>query len=172
MKKSVIFGVVAAVLGLAVAGTYLLPETVTLERRAIVKLAPDVVITLAASNSGYQQFNPYKDSDPALKITAFGPAAGIGSGFKFDGKEGTGSQTVVEVAADKVGYQIDMGAMGRPTQAISAQPHKDGAEVTWRLSMSLGNNPLMRVMGLAMDGMMGPTLEAGLAKLTNIGEAV
>lgn len=171
MKKSAIFGVVAAVLGLAIAGTYLLPETVTLERRAIVKLAPNAVIALAASNSGYQQFNPYKDSDPALKITTFGPVAGIGSGFNFDGKEGAGSQIVVEVATDKVGYQIDMGAMGRPTQAITARPHQDGAEVTWSLSMSLGNNPLMRVMGLAMDAMMGPTLEAGLTKLNNIDEA-
>jgi hypothetical protein len=172
MKKSVILGGVVAVLGLGVASTFLLPETVTLERRAVVKLAPNEVIALAASNAGYQKFNPYKDSDPALKITTFGPAAGIGSGFTFDGKEGAGSQTVVEVAAHKVGYQIDMGAMGRPTQAIIVAPHKDGAQVTWTMSMSLGNNPLMRVMGLAMDGMVGPTLDAGLVKLNKIGEAI
>jgi Polyketide cyclase / dehydrase and lipid transport len=168
MKKSAIFGVVAAVLGLAIASTYLLPETVTLERRAIVKLAPDQVLALAASNSGYQKFNPYKNTDPDLKITPFGPVTGIGSGFQFDGKEGKGSTTVVGVSQTQVSYQIDLGDIGRPTQAITVTPHSQGSEVTWTFAMELGDNPVMRVMGLAMDGMIGPTLDAGLANIGKI----
>jgi Polyketide cyclase / dehydrase and lipid transport len=165
MKKSVIFGSVMTAFGLAIAGTFLLPETVTLERRAIVKLAPEAVLALAGSGAGYQQFNPYKNTDPSLKITTFGPHAGIGSGFKFDGKEGKGSQTIVAISPSKVSYLIDLGPMGRPTQAIAVAPHSQGSEVTWSMSMELGANPAMRVMGLVMDGMMGPILETGLANL-------
>jgi Polyketide cyclase / dehydrase and lipid transport len=171
MKKSVIFASVVGILGVATAATFTLPQTVTLERRAVVAMAPDAVLALAASNQGYQKFNPYKNTDAGLKVAMFGPAAGIGSGFSFNGKDGQGSQTVVEVAAHKVGYQIDMGAMGRPTQAIIARPHARGSEVTWSMSMDMGNNPLMRVMGLAMDGMMGSVLETGLANFNKISKS-
>ena len=47
MKKSIIFRGMLVAFGLVIAGTYLLPETVTLERRAIVTLPPDAIIPLA-----------------------------------------------------------------------------------------------------------------------------
>lgn len=165
MRKRIIVGAVAIVLGLGVASTFLLPDSVQLERRAIVAAAPQAVLALAASNEGYQRFNPYKNTDPSLQITHFGPQSGIGSGFKFVGKEGQGSQTVVDLTNTRVGYQIDMGSMGKPTQSITARAHPKGSEVVWTMELELGANPVMRVFGLAMDGMIGPTLETGLSNL-------
>ena len=48
----------------------------------------------------------------------FGPAEGIGSGFRFDGKEGKGTQTVTEVTATRVTHLIDLGAMGNRNPLI------------------------------------------------------
>ena len=147
------------------AATLLLPRHVSVERSAKVNAAPETILTLAASNTGYQAFNPYAAADPDLKIDMFGPEAGVGSGFHFDGKDGKGSQTVAAISADSVIYHIDMGAMGQPKQSITTTPSSDGTTVTWRINSDMGFNPVFRVFGLFMDGMMGPVFERGLANL-------
>ena len=143
----------------------LLPRKVVVTRSAEVSMPPEHVIAQVASTEGFQTFNPYCTTDPDLKITPFGPAAGVGSGFRFEGKEGKGTQTIVAVDDKSVTYQIDLGAMGKPVQVISAAPHGEGARVTWTVTSDLGYNPLFRVVGLFMDRMLGQTYELGLERL-------
>ncbi len=87
----------AAVLSLAVATTFALPRHVTIERSATMNAAPDAIIEFAASNAGYQSFNPYRDLDPNLSVELFGPSSGVGSVFSFESKDGAGQQTVAAV---------------------------------------------------------------------------
>jgi len=156
---------VAGTLAVAAAGSMMLPRTVEVTRSAHVALAPSQVLALAASTEGYQTFNPYLTADPNLSIVPFGPAQGLGAGFAFDGKDGKGTQTVAEITAEQVTYAIDMGALGQPTQSIRALPAEGGSTVTWRVQSDMGMNPVFRVFGLFMDGMMGKTFEQGLANL-------
>lgn len=156
---------VAGVLVVAAAATMLLPRHVHVERQATMDSKADDILTLAASNTGYQEFNPYHAADPDLQITHFGPATGVGSGFHFDGKDGKGSQTVANISPDSVSYAIDMGAMGQPKQTITVTPVGNGNLVTWSMDADMGMNPIARVIGRFMDGMMGKTLEAGLKNL-------
>jgi Polyketide cyclase / dehydrase and lipid transport len=164
-----ILGYGAGAIAVIAAGTMLLPRHVRVERVATVAAAPADILAMAASNEGYQKFNPYKKSDPALKIEPFGPASGVGSGFKFDGKDGKGTSTVTNVAADRVDYAIDLGFMGKPNQSLVVVPDGAGSKVTWTMNADMGFNPIGRVMGLFMDGMVGPTFENGL---NNIEEAL
>ena len=145
--------------------TLALPRHVSVERAATLDAAPEAIIALAASNSGYQTFNPYKKLDPNLQIDLFGPTSGVGSGFFFDSKDGTGSQTVAAISPNQVTYAVDLGAMGTPTQSIAAVPADGGTLVTWRIDSDLGFNPVFRVFGMFMDSMIGPTFELGLEKL-------
>lgn len=149
-------------------GTLALPRHVSIERTAVMDAAPEAVIELAASNSGYQAFNPYKDLDPNLRVEMFGPTSGVGSGFSFESKDGEGQQTVASVTADRVVFDIDLGPLGQPTQAISAVTVDGATEVTWSMDMDLGMNPVFRVMGLFMDGMIGPNFERGLANIADV----
>ncbi|MEM9343396.1 MAG: SRPBCC family protein [Pseudomonadota bacterium] len=157
----------AGVAALAVAATYLLPSQVQVTRTSVIDAAPDGILALAASTEGYQAFNPYAATDPDLSITPFGPASGVGAGFAFDGKEGKGTQTVAEVSDTHVTYHIDLGAMGKPVQTITVRPVDGGTEVTWRMDADMGANPVFRVFGLFMDGMMGKTFDRGLANLAH-----
>jgi hypothetical protein len=158
------------VAGLAVlaAGTLvLLPRDVTVTRTGLVPATPEAIVALAASNTGYQRFNPYLSSDPDLRIDPFGPESGVGSGFRFDGREGKGQQTVSRVEDSAVHYAIDLGAMGQPTQRISAADQGARSEVTWTMHADLGLNPIARVMGLFKDRMVGPTFERGLQNMAD-----
>ncbi|MBM7067589.1 SRPBCC family protein [Actibacterium sp. 188UL27-1] len=155
------------ILTAAVLATYLIPAHVHVERTAFVPKPPEAVMALVASNAGYQTFNPYKNSDPNLKIDLFGPDAGIGSGFRFAGKEGKGAQTVTALTETSVTYSIDLGARGKPTQSIQVTPVDGGSKVTWDMDIHMGMNPVARVLGLFMDGMMGKTFDQGLKNLAN-----
>jgi hypothetical protein len=150
------------------AATQALPRHVSIERTAMIDVAPKAVIELAASNSGYQAFNPYKDLDPNLQVEMFGPEIGVGSGFTFESKDGAGQQTVASVTAEQVVFDLDLGPLGQPTQAISAVAVDGATEVTWSMEMDLGRNPVFRVMGLFMDGMIGPKFELGLANIADV----
>lgn len=143
----------------------LLPRKVVVTRKANVDLRPEDVITRVASTEGFQTLNPYCTTDPDLQITPFGPAAGVGSGFRFEGKEGKGTQIVTELTATRVTHLIDLGAMGKPIQTIEAKADGTGSQVTWTVTSDMGFNPIFRIFGLFMDRMLGKTYELGLKNI-------
>lgn len=143
----------------------LLPRTVVVTRSIDVEISPADVIARASSTAGFQTFNPYCTTDPDLQITPFGPEAGVGSGFRFEGKEGKGTQTVTEVTDTGVTHLIDLGVMGKPVQTIEAASRGAGARVTWTVSSDMGFNPVFRIFGLFMDRMLGKTYELGLKNM-------
>ncbi|MEL7344302.1 MAG: SRPBCC family protein [Pseudomonadota bacterium] len=165
--KTIALGTVAG-LAIATTASLALPRHVVIERSALMEATPEAVISLAASNTGYQSFNPYHDLDPNLEVEMFGPAYGVGSGFSFQSKDGAGQQTVADVTADQVTFDLDLGPLGHPTQAITAVVVEGNTEVTWSMEMDLGMNPVFRVMGLFMDGMVGPNFELGLANIADV----
>lgn len=159
----------AAIITAAAIVPFLLPSTVKVVRSSVIKAEPGELYQLIASNEGYQAFNPYRSADPNLKIRLEGPASGVGSGFHFDGKDGKGSQFVSSVEENKsVTMAIDLGPMGKPTQKFELEPVTGGTRVVWTMDMSFGMNPIGRVMGLFMDGMVGGTFEKGLENLANV----
>lgn len=156
---------ILAIVALIALAALLLPRTVVVTRKTDVDMAPEALIACVASTSGFQTFNPYCTTDPELKIEAFGPDSGVGSGFRFEGKEGKGTQTVTDVSATKVTHLIDLGALGKPVQTIEASPKGDGAHVTWTVTSDMGYNPVFRIFGLFMDRMLGKTYELGLRNM-------
>jgi Polyketide cyclase / dehydrase and lipid transport len=159
----------AGVIAILAAGTLLLPRNVRVERVASIAAAPADVIAVASSAESYQTFNPYKKADPAFKYEVFGPTSGVGSGWKFESKDGKGQAVVTKVAADRVEYAVDLGAMGKPNQTIMVVADGTGSKVTWAMDADMGYNPIGRVMGLFLDGMIGQNHANGIQLL---GEAL
>ena len=158
---TIALAIIAAIVIIA----FLLPRKVMVQRSATVPHSVEQVIATVASTDGFQTFNPYRSTDPNLKITPFGPASGVGAGFRFEGKEGKGTQTVTAVTDTSVTHLIDLGAMGKPVQVIKATPSGTGARVTWTVTSDMGFNPVFRIFGLFMDRMLGKTYELGLSNL-------
>jgi len=156
-----IVAIIAAIVLIAL----LMPRKVVVTRQADVEMRPEDVIARAANTEGFQTFNPYCTTDPDLKTTAFGPAEGVGSGFRFKGKEGKGTQTVIEATATRVTHLIDLGAMGKPVQTIEVKETEAGARVRWTVTSDMGYNPVFRIFGLFMDRMLGKTYELGLKNI-------
>jgi hypothetical protein len=161
---TIVYTILAIVAAIALIAL-LLPRKVIVTRQADVDMSAEDVIARVASTDGFQTFNPYCTTDPDLKITPFGPVSGVGSGFRFEGKEGKGTQTVTDITATRVTHLIDLGAMGKPVQTIEAQSTSKGARVTWTVTSDMGFNPVFRIFGLFMDRMLGKTYELGLKNI-------
>lgn len=161
---TIVFTIVAIIAAICLIAL-LLPRKVVVTRQADVALRPEDVIARVASTEGFQSFNPYCSTDPDLKIMPFGPAEGVGSGFRFEGKEGKGTQTVTHLTATRVTHLIDLGAMGKPVQTIEAEATDAGSRVTWTVISDMGFNPVFRIFGLFMDRMLGKTYELGLKNI-------
>jgi uncharacterized protein YndB with AHSA1/START domain len=164
-----ILQIAAIAAGVIVLAPFALPSSKTVERSAFVTASPEAVFAAVSSTAGYQIFNPYKDMDPNLKVTPFGPEAGVGAGFAFESKDGKGTSTITAVDPNKsVTFQIDLGFMGKPVQVITLTPENGGTRVNWAVTSAFGLNPMGRVFGLFMDGMLGPHYELGLKNMNRI----
>lgn len=167
--QTILLSAAAIVATAVLVATFILPRHVQVERTALIDASATELQALVASNTGYQVFNPYKDTDPALNVELFGPESGVGSGFRFNGKDGKGSQTVAAVVPGRsVTMNIDLGPMGQPVQEFEFEAAGDKTRVTWTMDADMGFNPIGRVIGLFMDGMIGPIFERGLGNLARV----
>jgi hypothetical protein len=169
MTLTTIALLVAGIIAVLLLVCYALPSATTVTRSAVINANADTIYPLIASSQGFQRFNPYCDADPELTIELFGPENGVGSGFAFNGKEGKGTQTIIEAEQNsQVTMQIDLGAMGKPIQTFRLEDQGDGTRVTWSTRADFGINPVGRVFGLFLDKMLGKTYERGLVNLANV----
>jgi hypothetical protein len=145
---------------------FTLPAVRRFERARLIPARPADVFARLDGAAGYQSFNPFKAADPQLAIEIFGPARGIGSGFHFKGRQGSGTQTLVALDQNRSAtYRIDMGAFGVSTHTFMVAAAETGSQVTWRVEAEFGANPAKRVFGAMMERFLGPICEDGLARL-------
>lgn len=168
------FVVVLLVLGAIVACLLFLasrkPDSLVIERRALISAPPEDVFAQIADFEAWQAWSPWAKKDPNAQ-TSFGSVrAGPGASFRWQGnsKVGTGAMTIVEHEPfTKVGLRLDFEKPFRATNMaeFALQPKGQGTEVVWSMR---GAAPLMsKVMDVLMnmDKMVGADVEAGLANL-------
>jgi hypothetical protein len=163
--KHVFWGLGALVAGLTIV-VLLLPSTRRVERSIVVAADATAVFQLLNSQRGFDSVNPFRDDDPAIKTSFSGPNSGVGAAMAWESKNGDGSQIITSADPDRnIVMQLDLGAQGRPTQTFLIAPEGQGVRVTWRLDAKFGFNPIGRIVGQFMDGMLGPVYERGLQKI-------
>ena len=173
MLKAILYSI-AAILGTLLVVGMLLPRQVHVERSVSVARPPAEVFPLANSLKRFNEWSPWRDIDPAAKITFSGPDSGVGSSMHWDGNKqiGTGTDTIIASLPDRqVRLELDFGPQGKATSAIELAPADGGTRVTWTLDMDVGSGPVGRYAGLFMDRIIGPDYERGLAKLKALAES-
>ncbi len=166
--KRVLLGLIALVIVL-VAVAYVLPSRYKVSRSIDIDAPPAKVYPLVSHVKTWKQWSVWNRRDPNMTIVYSGPEAGAGAKWKWTSKsEGDGEMTLTSADADRrIGYSLyfpdfDSTAAG----TIAFDPiGTGGTRVTWSNEGELGNNPMMRWMGLAMDGMLGKDFDAGLTNL-------
>lgn len=153
-----------------VAVGFALPDRYTVERSVIIEAPPARIQPHVADFARWPAWQPWARRDDEAKFSHHGEA-GPGQTFAWDGPDlGRGRIEMTGVAPDRIDIALEFREGGvRPTGALLLEPTDGGAtRVTWRIEGKTTLQPIGNYLGLLMDGIIGPDLEAGLAGLKRV----
>ncbi len=169
-----IAGIVLALVALFVAGAYLLPSSVTTERTVLIEAPPDRVYARLIDLKKFTDWSPWAKLDPDAQYTFEGTPEGPGQVMKWSSTHeqvGSGSQEIMEATPNEnIKVALDFGDMGTARSWYTLKPEGAGTQVTWGFATDLGNNPLMRWMGIKFDDWIEADFDRGLASLKQVVE--
>jgi uncharacterized protein YndB with AHSA1/START domain len=168
-----VLGLFAALIVVFVGGGFLLPDEAVVQRQAVIKAPPEKVFAIISNIKRNNEWSPWAELDPNMKVAYEGPDAGVGQKLVWDSANsnvGKGSQTFTEIVENRrVASELDLGNMGKATASMELAPVPDGTGVTWGFKSHL-DNLVERWFGLLFDRWIGADYEKGLAKLKALAE--
>ena len=170
--KRVLIGILGFVVLLVVIG-YLLPRQVHAERSIVVNAPQAQLFDALNGFKRFNEFSPWAALDPNTQYSYAGPESGVGARMSWvSTKEdvGSGTNEIVEsTPPDFIRTRLDFG--GQLAEAtFKFEPADGGTRVTWGFDCDVGNNPIMRFVGLMLDKWIGADYEKGLARLKEVME--
>ena len=123
--------------------------------------------------SNWSNWSAWHKMDPNASYTYSNTDAGVGASYSFEGDPkliGSGSLTILESTENEsifteVVFLKDGEENGRGNGEWAFAEENGVTEVSWSFLGDMGNNPVARWIGLMMDSMLGPQLEAGLSNM-------
>jgi len=153
----------------------LLPKTAYVERSITISASPETVYGLIDGFGRFNEWSPWARLDPATKYTFSGPERGVGARMDWSSENpdvGVGSQQIVAVEPGRsVTSTLDFGMDNPTTSKIVLLPDGAATRATWTLEADFSGSLLGRYFGLALDRMVGPDYEKGLAQLKALAES-
>ena len=171
LKRPLIaIGLLIAVL---VAIAFTLPSQFNVARPITINAPAEKIYPLIATTRQWKNWSVWNRRDPNMKIDYAGPQSGLGAKWSWESKsEGSGEMEFTAAEPNKLlGYRLlfkDFNTTSNGT--LKLEPEGAGTKVTWSFAGEAGRNPMMRYMGLMMDGMVGQDFEVGLANLKALAE--
>ena len=151
-----------------------LPAHVTAARSIVINAPEYAVFPYVNNLRRYQEWSPWADRDPDIKMTYSGPQEGSGAAVEWESKlpsVGTGS---VQITSSTPSSSVDLNADVNGLEGTSRfvlSPAGAGSKVTWSFSFDTGSSPIKRWKGLMLDGLIGAEYRKGLEKLKQKVEA-
>jgi Polyketide cyclase / dehydrase and lipid transport len=146
-----------------------LPSKYRVERTVVMRAKADAVYAHVSTLKHWPDWTAWTTNKyPDMKNSFSGPESGVGATYHWEGQSsGSGVLKLIRVEPGKrLDYELNFeNGKHVSTGAIVIEPEGETLKVTWFNEGSLGWNPVSRIFGLLMDGMMGPDFEEGLRKL-------
>lgn len=175
MKKTLKF-LGLALLGLLVILTiamFIMGKEYHFEKSIVINATPEKVYQHINSSKKFNQWNPWMDSDPNIKVTYSGQEGQVGDTYCWIGNDevGEGCHEFLELTPNK-GQKTKM-TFKKPFESVGYSDVKlttegSGTKVTWTLDCDL-DYP-MNLMKIMMDSGMNDSYGKGLDKLKKIVE--
>jgi uncharacterized protein YndB with AHSA1/START domain len=173
--------ILAVVLAIAIAIVLILaankPDTLRVQRAAVVKAPPEKVFPLINDFRQWATWSPWENKDPAMQRTYSGSPSGRGAVYAWDGNKnvGAGRMEIIDASSpSKIIIKLDFFKPfeGHNTAEFTMLPQGDAAttNIIWVMH---GPAPFMsKVMQvfMNMDNMIGKDFEIGLANLKRLTE--
>jgi effector-binding domain-containing protein len=157
------------ILLVAIVVGFFLPSKVLMQRSILIERSPEKIFNVINSLKNFNNWSPWVDKDITANYTFSGPNVGVGSKMIWDGNNqvGQGSQEIIEsVENDYVKTELYFDTSQQPAMAtISLKSEQNNTRVNWIFENDAGGNLLARYFGLAIEDLLAPDYEKGLANL-------
>jgi len=157
----------------AVLGGLLLPSKFSVRRSVEIRAPADRIYGYIVEPKQWTKWSVWTRRDPRMRITYHGPPFGMGARWSWESRqEGSGSMELTHVEPDRaVEYALFFPAYNMHSQgALRLEAAGGATRVTWSNEGDVGGNPLKHYLAAAMDRLVGPDFEQGLANLKAISE--
>lgn len=165
--------VIGAIALAALAVGFFLPSTFEVSRSIAIAAPAEKVYDDIADPRRWKAWSVWTRRDPNMEIAYAGPPFGQGAKWSWKSRsEGNGSMEFTRVEPNRrVEYSLYFPDFGmRSTGEFRLEPQGGGTRVTWTNKGDVGTNPLKHYLAAAMDRLVGPDFEAGLANLKALAE--
>ena len=140
----------------------------SLSRSTRIDAPPARVHALLDDFHQWQRWSPWEGLDPALELTYSGPAAGVGSTYRWSGnkKAGEGEMRMTESTVSRVAVDLEFLKPFKATNVTTFDlaPTAGGTAVTW--TMTGVRKPAMAFVGkVFFDQAIAKDFDRGLASL-------
>ena len=174
MFKKVTLAVVALV-GAVLVYAATRPDSLHVQRSAIVNAPPEKVFALINDFHSWRSWSPFENVDPAMKRVYSGAPGGTGAVYEWEGNRqiGQGRMEITDAAhPSRITIKLDFikPLEGHDIAEFALVPQGDSTNVTWTMD---GPSPYVgKLIGVFvnMDAMIGTAFETGLANLKTIAE--
>lgn len=167
---------VLALVVIVVAGAFLLPREVRVERSLVLPRPACTVYALVDGFAREKEWSPWAALDPAMSWERSGPPRGVGAKLAWSSsieEVGAGTQEMtLSEPCHTAERRVEFGDMGPSTARFDLSDADGGTNVTWSMTKDVGFNPIGRLMGVLFDGWIGPDFERGLAKMRAVAETL
>jgi len=172
MLKRLIVGLAIVCLAVVVVG-FILPARFSVSRTARIEAPVEVVFDHVNTLARWQEWDPWREDDPAMQVTANDVPGGVGAAYRWSSETfGEGELTIVDgVPNQRIVTQLDFGSKGTARGSWTFRPIGREVVVTWTLQCDAGWNLVWRYLGLFIDASLGPRFERGLANLKRVCES-
>ncbi len=165
--------IIAAVFVVLTVVMFVLGKQYHYETSIVIKAPVEKVYQASSSSKRFNEWNPWMDMDPNLKLTYSGNQGQVGDQYCWEGNDevGKGCHSITGLEPNKkvmtkmiFKEPFDSDA----TSDLVFTPEANGTKVTWSMDCEL-DYP-MNLMKLMMDSQMDKSYGKGLAKLKEISE--
>lgn len=165
----VLFGVVAMYAYITA------PKSLLISRSILIQAPAEKIFPYVNNPRRMQEWNPFTEGDPTLKMTYTGPEEGLGAASAWEGNSNTGKgqATIVEVEPNKrVAVRLDFKKPFDVTNfgEYRLEPKKGSAvEFTWSI-VETAMIPRLISRFINLEKIIGGHFERGLVKLKSFVE--
>ncbi|MBI9069055.1 MAG: SRPBCC family protein [Salinivirgaceae bacterium] len=169
MKALKTIFIISGILILIVLAGYFFPSKISLERSLTIDAPVEMIYDQVDNLHLWEKWSPWHKIDSNMKITYNNSGIGKEASYtwKSDHKSvGNGTLTITDAKPfEFIDTEMDFGEQGKGSARFKFEESENGIIVTWNMHSDIGNNPLMRWMGLLMKKSIKDAYDRGLADI-------
>ncbi|XLS28115.1 SRPBCC family protein [Flavobacteriaceae bacterium M23B6Z8] len=146
------------------------PSEYDVNRSRIIEAPQQVTYNHIADYKNWEAWSPWLEEDPGMTLEYPEKTSGVGGGYSWTGKDGSGKMETIEADPySSLEQRITFEGFDPSTVYWDLEPAENGTKVTW--GMRGDQNFMFKLYTLFMgnmDEMVGPMYERGLEKLDSI----